>query len=234
MIHAFSDSGLSFQPLLTTSLVTEFALLVPDLPGFGVSPRRLDAASLGGMADVLSDLIRHRTPVGAIGLVGHSLGAAIAVQVAQRLGELVRALVSIEGNLTEADAYFSGRAAEYSDPNLFKQQFAESIWHMAGDSLALRHYFGSLVFADADTMWRLGRNARYASRNDALGSAYRALACPKLYYWSEATSPEPTRRYLGEHPVPNQRYTGSSHWPMIDIPNEVARTIGDFFRLHLP
>jgi predicted alpha/beta hydrolase family esterase len=52
---------------------------------------------------------------------GHSLGAAIAVRAAHRLATRVAGVFSIEGNLTQADAYFSGAACRFDDPDLCKE-----------------------------------------------------------------------------------------------------------------
>jgi pimeloyl-ACP methyl ester carboxylesterase len=232
LVHGFGESSRSLEPLFTTPL-RSFAVFAPDLPGFGASPPRPGVASLDALADVVADMIRRRTPDGAVCLVGHSLGGPIAVGTARRLGDRVRGLFSIEGNLTEADAYFSGQAAQYDDADVFKREFTESIWRMAGESRAVRRYFASLAFADAETLWRLGRDAAAASRDDALGAAYRALRCPTLYYWGAASTTEATRRYLRDHAIVNQEFTGSSHWPTVDIPDEAGNVIGEFFRQHL-
>ena len=229
-IHGYGDSGWSFVPLFGTELARDFALLVPDLPGFGVSPPQLDRASIDGMADVVVGLIDRVTPTGPIGLVGHSLGGPIAVRVVRRLAARVRALFSVEGNLTAADAYFSGKAAEADDPAAFRASFTDTIWRLGATRADVRRYHGSLALADPETLWHLGRSSTPASRDGSFGVDYRSLTCPTLYYWSELTTPDVTQRYLDEHAIAQRQYRDAGHWPMVDIPGETGLAMSEFFR----
>lgn len=228
-IHGYGDSGWSFAPLFGTALARDFALRVPDLPGFGASPAQVHRASIDGMADVLVGLIEQLTPVSPIGLVGHSLGGPIAVRVARRLAGRVRALFSVEGNLTEADAYFAGKAAEVDDPDAFKHTFTDAIWSMAASRPDLRRYHASLAFADPATLWNLGRDSTRAGGDGVFGAEYRSLSCPTLYYWSDLSTPRVTRRYLDEHGIRHRQYIDAAHWPMVDSPDETGLAMSEFF-----
>lgn len=233
MLHGFGESGLSLQPLFGTTLAGEFGLFVPDLPGFGVSLPRPGDGSLDDLADVVVGLIERRTPDGPLGLVGHSLGAVVAVRVARRLEGRVGALLSLEGNLTDADSYFSGRAALFDTPEAFKVSHDAEVWRLAQGDPTLRRYMASLAFADARALWQLGRDAHRASQRHGFGEEYRSLRCPTLYCWSETSTPEVTQRYLREHHIAEQRYVGAGHWPTVETPTEIAAIIGGFFRVHL-
>jgi pimeloyl-ACP methyl ester carboxylesterase len=228
LIHAYGDCGRSYMALFDRDPLREFTLIVPDLPGFGGSLPRRHHASLDGMADVLAALIERRVPSGPIGLVGHSLGSAVAVRAAQRIEGRVCAMFSIEGNLTESDGYFSGSADESEVPEEFQRRLAKLIWARA-TSRELRRYGGSVLSADAETLWWLSRDSKQAARGDALGAEYRSLACPSLYYWSAASTPEVTQDYLHEHCIRQEMYSGG-HWPMLEDPDQTASAIGKFFR----
>jgi pimeloyl-ACP methyl ester carboxylesterase len=229
MIHGYGDSGWSFVPLFDTALARDFRLLAPDLPGFGASPPAPERASLSGYADLMVELIERRTPEGRIGLVGHSIGSPIAARVAERLGPRVTGLFSVEGNLTETDAYFSGRSARFDDPAELKKDLVAAIWKLAATRLDLRRYHSNLLFADPESLWRFGRDSVPACRDDAFGAQYRQLTCPTLYYWSASSTPEVTQRYLREHGIRHLEYRGSGHWPMVDIPDQTAAAMSDFF-----
>lgn len=63
-------------------------LLVPDLPGFGRSDRPARALGIAGLADALATFMVSCEAVGAA-VVGHSVGAQVAVELANRHPSLV-------------------------------------------------------------------------------------------------------------------------------------------------
>jgi pimeloyl-ACP methyl ester carboxylesterase len=227
MLHAFADCGLTFVPLFNTPLAGRFRLVAVDLAGFGASPRQDHVLTIAHHADAMAALARSLRAAGQIGLVAHSIGAMIAVEAAPRLGEAFGGLFSIEGNLTAADAYFSGRAADFPDAASFKERFLDEVWQMARTPV-LRRYHAAAVFADAVAMWQLGRDARRLSVGDAPGQAYRRIR-PTLYYWSPATTVETTARWIAASGIAQQQFANASHWPTIDQPRETARAIAAFF-----
>ena len=232
LVHAFGDSSLSFEALLTSNLASAFELLAPDWPGGGVAPAgRVD--DLDGLADWLTRGIDRYTPGGPIGLVGHSLGAAVAVRAVSRLQRVV-GVFSIEGNLTTADAYFSGLATAFEAPEEFRNHLLARVRAMAegatpGLSEALWRYHASLSLAAPETLWKIGRCAGAASRLNALGEEYQALCVPSLYYWSRESTPPETQEYIRRHTLHNVEFTGG-HWPMVEQPQETASQIAAFFQ----
>jgi pimeloyl-ACP methyl ester carboxylesterase len=233
LVPALGDSGDSFAPLFATRLGTVFELNAPDLPGAGATPAEPGLADFEALGAWVARTIERGSPAGPVGLVGHSLGAAIAVRAALRLGARVAGVFSIEGNLTEADAYFSGAASGFEDPELFKQDLIGRVRALAEEAPpasrpALWHYHASLTLASADALWRVARSAKAAGADDALGAEYRALAVPTLYYWSPRNTPVPTQAYLREHAIRDVVFDGG-HWPMMERPQETAKEIADFF-----
>jgi len=86
-------------------------VLDPDLPGYG-EERRHDPGdiSLGTAADAIHARMR------SLGwdrahLVGHSVGGAVAVVLADRYPAAVASIVSVEGNVTLKDAFWSQQLA---------------------------------------------------------------------------------------------------------------------------
>jgi len=109
-LHGFADSGLMFLPLSETALPNYFELLLIDLPGFGVSPSKPGIALIRDYTRAVAKLapvISHRE---SVGLIGHSIVSAIAVDASELLSPPPIGVFSIEGNLTRDDAYFTGKA----------------------------------------------------------------------------------------------------------------------------
>ncbi|QTK78047.1 Tropinesterase [Agrobacterium tumefaciens] len=95
MLHGFSDTSRSFSML--EPYLQEYRLIVPDLPGHGSS-------SIGHgfhVADFAETIDRFLTLMGIsrLFLLGHSLGAMTAIELAARRSCSVRAMGLISGTL---------------------------------------------------------------------------------------------------------------------------------------
>lgn len=228
-LHAFADSGLTFTPLFGSRLDDTFELILVDLPGFGASPRKPGVGTIDEHGRAVAALVERLSPGAPVGLIGHSVASAVAVAAVDHMRPPPLGVFSIEGNLCEEDAYFSGRAADWDDPDAFKARFLDDIWEMAQTQPILRRYHAGAVMADAVAMWRLGRDARRVSRDDAVGRAYRGLGVPSLYYWSRDNTPAATQSFIAASGLANAEFSNASHWPTIDATEETAEAILGFF-----
>lgn len=228
-LHGFGDHGGAFDALLQTEIADRFRAVAPDLPGCGRSTPERSATTIEGMAGRVMHLIDEVDGDASVGLIGHSLGSAIAVATAERLGTRCTGVFSIEGNLTSKDAYFSGQAAKWADAGSFKAHLVKGTRNMAHFKPELVRYANVLEMADADTLWHLGNDAHRCGREDALGRRHRALQCPGLYYWGRQSTPAVTQQYLQAHDIRALEYSGAGHWPMIGAPAMCADAVGSFF-----
>ena len=105
LIHGFTDCGASFD-LLAPHLPNP--LVIPDLPGHGGSPP-LARMTLQALAASLLPLVREAGPVG---VVGHSMGALLALHLAALQPELVASLTLISGTLRPEGPELAALAAE--------------------------------------------------------------------------------------------------------------------------
>jgi len=232
-IHAFADDGTAFTPLAASALADDFEVVACDLPGFGASPPSPGEATIDECAAFVVRLAGALSPDRPYFLIAHSVGSPIAVRAASAQPDRVRALVSIEGNLTVEDAYFSGRAASYDDPQTFKAAFEDVVWVMAQDDKGLLRYHRAVRSADARSMWQLGRDAVRAGSADGFGAAYRALAdagVRSLYLWGKHNTSSQTAAFVGRHALANSAFTASGHWKSVDAPHETGLIARDLFR----
>ncbi|MEV6596361.1 alpha/beta fold hydrolase [Actinoplanes sp. NPDC051346] len=222
----FADNARSWQPLIEELADETVAVTVADLPGFGASPAH-PPLSIEGCGDLVADLVL-RESAEPVTLIGHSLGSVIAVEAAYRLGRRCSGVVSIEGNLTPEDAYFSGRAADHQDAVEFKNVFSARVRGLVADGHAPSSYAEAVDASDAESMWVLGRDARARGASGEFGDRYRHLPVRNLYLWASSTTPPETRNYLLEHSIPQYRLPVEHHWPWSVGADIVAKAIRSF------
>ncbi|MGA1805165.1 alpha/beta fold hydrolase [Rhizobium sp. HT1-10] len=126
-IHGYSDSSRSFS--LMEPFLRNFRLVIPDLPGHGVSDAR-DRWTVEGLASDIAALIDSLDSV-PVAVIGHSLGAMIAIKLASMDRPPMKTLVTIAGTVRPAllaDASLCARILDLSDPIDPRDPFFE-YWH---------------------------------------------------------------------------------------------------------
>lgn len=216
-LHGFGESHLCFRDVFAHPISERARVFLFDLPGCGASPPRPAGLTVEEAAQICRDLIARFSFSRRIVFVGHSVAGIIATRLALTLDCSFRLVISVEGNLTLADAYFSGQAANFDEPDSFYAWFQSRILETAKHDEALRRYSCSLQFADPRTLWTLGRSVLgYASP----GHDYLSLACPAIYYWDPSSTTDDAKAFLGQHDLRQRKLEGLGHWPMIKSPSQ--------------
>lgn len=92
-----------------------YRVLTPDLLGYGRQRHaELDGLTLHQQAGLVIDTVEQQCE-SPVHLAGHSVGGAVAILVASLRPDLVASLVSIEGNFTLDDAFWSQQIAATAD-----------------------------------------------------------------------------------------------------------------------
>ncbi|MBX9244248.1 alpha/beta fold hydrolase [Actinotalea ferrariae] len=94
LVHGIGVSGRYFEPL-AHELALEGPVLVPDLPGFGPSPRPDEPLGIADHARVLVELVRREGWDSAPVLVGHSMGTQVVTEAAAAVPDLAAGVVLI-------------------------------------------------------------------------------------------------------------------------------------------
>lgn len=82
LVHGFTGSHEGFQYLVP--LLTDFHLIIPDLPGFGVSPLPHDRLTLHGLGELLVDFVETINLPEKPHLLGHSMGSLVVSEAARQ------------------------------------------------------------------------------------------------------------------------------------------------------
>jgi len=226
-VHGFGASGASYLEAFDAPELRRHPIYVPDFPGFGESPRGALPGGLSGAADVLLGLVAAHGGGKGIVLLAHSAGGLIATKVAPALRSL-RCLVSIEGNITEADNFISGGAAAADDIDAWRRGFLEDLRGRSETDEAFRRYRRDLARASSAALreWAVATVAETGKTSG--GDCFRALTCPKLYIYGGRSIAQPSLEYLVRHDVPRLAFPEAGHSPMIDESARFYTAVAEF------
>ena len=101
-LHAFPLSGAMWRAQLQ-AFRAQFRVIVPELPGFGGSdPIQPWSSPMDRMGDAVAELLENMRLSRAV-FVGCSMGAYVALQIAQRYPKMVKGLALVSGRATADD-----------------------------------------------------------------------------------------------------------------------------------
>jgi pimeloyl-ACP methyl ester carboxylesterase len=198
-----------------------------DLRGSGASNGARGPYNLQRYTDDLRELIE-TLGIGPVVVVGHSMGATVALRLAVDAPELVSGLILI-APVPAGGAGFSPKGADY-------------LRATAGDAAAARKWL-SAMFAgetDAAVLQRLCDAAGKTPRDAALESfeswsnadfaeATRTISAPAIVVAPERDNPETYQRKVAAL-LPNARFVempDCGHYAIVERPSEIATLIGD-------
>lgn len=217
MIAGFGDNASLFDPLSDTELARDYHLVGLNLPGFGAPPLAQET-TLDALAQVVAEAARQ---TGARIVLAHSV-ASITASLAARLPDCpLDTIVSLEGNITAEDAYFSGTAVNYGDPLAFRAAFLARLDGMAATSAVVARYRDNVALADPVALWQLGRDAGAFSARQVPGEVLREVR-RVCYLFNPPNCPQATLDWLARTPIAQCLLPDTSHWPSIDQPRLLA------------
>lgn len=171
LVHDFLVSHLEWDEVIEP-LAEDFFVVAPDLPGFGESEKPTPGRypyTVEALSEAVVDVIA-ALGVGRTAIVGHGLGAAIAITIAAEHAELVQRLV-----LEDAICYPPPRriAPQWSHVPVIGGIFFKQLYSRA----MFRSYFQRLVFGPKTTvpLARVDRHYELLSTPNARESAHAVM-----------------------------------------------------------
>ncbi len=226
LLHGFGDSGLAYKEVFKSPLKEEFNIYVVDLPGFGVSPVHPDYISIKAQADLLSEIIAEETKnQGPVSIVAHSLGGLIGTWICKNLGKRIHYYFNIEGNLTEADSYFSSKPLQFNTAQEFAESFQAELFEIAKSQERYKRYYSSVRFAEPEGMLHWSVTSQKHIKGNKCGQEFMELTCNKVYIWGDVDTSKETQKFILENDIPNRLYPGVGHWQMVENAQQLYRDI---------
>jgi pimeloyl-ACP methyl ester carboxylesterase len=229
LLHGFGSDRTSF--LLNQAEIASFAsTLALDLPGHGASSPNVGDGSIGFFRDTVVAFLEARR-MGPVDMVGHSLGGAIAIEIAHRRPDLVRSLFLISpagiGRALDpsflADFTEMGTAEEAEQvlrrlvarPRLISRQMAAGVLGQLSKP-GVREAMRKLAFH---------LHVARPSLIDAV-TAVGAMDIPKSLVWGSADLINPIdRAYATKLHADTHILEGVGHLPHVENPAKVNELI---------
>nr|WP_070958812.1 alpha/beta hydrolase [Hyphomonas sp. Mor2] len=222
-VAGFGDDATMFDALVEAANRTSLQFVPINLPGFGAPFPDRQKADLDSLAGALVERVAAE---GAQIVLAHSVASIIASVAARRPQSPIQTILSLEGNLTAEDAYFSGTAADYASPDAFKPAFLDRLQGLAESDPIIARYRGVVANADPRAMWELGCDAYAFSQKNCPGQ-WLLTAARSAYLYSPSNLPERSLSWLEDTPLPRFELPGASHWASVDQPELLASKIAE-------
>ncbi len=230
-LHGYLDSWRTFERVFP-HLGSNLRLVAPDQRGHGASDEAADYSIAGFVTDAI-EVIR---AMGAnpVHLVGHSLGAIIALRIARESPELLSSIVLIGGAVTAAQnpalLEFSRLIDDLADPVPYElaYEFQKGTAFQALAPSDLDVYVGESLKVKA----RAWKGALGGLIDDPYRPGPPATFCPALIVWGahDQLFPEHDQFHLRQY-VPHAEvidYPDFGHAPQWESPGTVAADLNRF------
>ena len=214
LVAGFGDHGGMFEALASTGLGARFALHAIDLPGTGNSEPLAETLTLDRAASVVVETVAE---ISANVIVGHSVGSIVASLVASEPSSDIETVLSLEGNLTAADAYFSGSAAGFDEPEVFHADLLAQLDERAENSPVVRRYRDQVERAEPRSIWELGCDTHRFSTAQSPGTHLVTSAKTVVYIYNPANTPQDSLDWIKESDLRTFE-VNASHWSVVDQP----------------
>lgn len=242
-IHGLGESGLSFNEAFESPELESFALIVPDMLGYGRSTHAFDndysrsaqTRRLWKLADNLG--------TDTFSIIGHSMGGDIGTFMAASDDEKrITALINIEGDLTPHDIFFSNKVVSAAERGDFFRWFLkdfneDTVLKKWGDIWpSCRRYYASLMFCRPEAFLSnatevFQKNQPLQGRKECLtGITYAGLTIPKVFCWGSDSLNNGTLEYLESASLQHRKFEPAFHWPMIDQADDFYPFVSGFLR----
>lgn len=222
-VAGFGDDASMFAPLIDASAGLAVQFHPINLPGFGATPLNGQKTTLESMA---AYLVKQAEDTGANTVLAHSVASIIASMAANRMNSPLNSILSLEGNLTPEDAYFSGTAANYSSADEFRVVFLNRLDDMAKSDPVIGRYRDAAGRADPQALWELGCDAHKFSNKESPGKLLQATE-NAAYIFNPKNVPSSSMSWLNENSLMHFELPGASHWASVDQPSQLAGRIAE-------
>jgi pimeloyl-ACP methyl ester carboxylesterase len=227
-IHGLGCSQNNFADAWRFDGLNSYSIITIDLPGFGGSLMNDDfSCDMKAHAEICHKVLS-LFPHYRVHIVGHSMGGAVGVLLADMIYERLASFVNVEGNLIGHDCTMSRRKASVSfEEFLSKQLPALILTTSLSDEPGRRMWSQNIRMADKKCLYLSSQSLVEWSDSGFLLQRFKELVCPKVYIYGERNSFLYVLSLLKT--IQTISISKSGHFPMNDNPKDFYQFLSDFY-----
>jgi pimeloyl-ACP methyl ester carboxylesterase len=228
-IHGLGCSQNNFIDVWNIESLKTYSIITMDLPGFGKSPMVENfSCDLEAHAEICRKVIA-QFPHDTIHIVGHSMGGAIGLLLAEMIRDRLSSFVNVEGNLTGYDCNVSRQKASVSFEDFVAKQLPALILTTSlSDEPGRRLWSRYIKMADKKGFYLSSKSLVSWSDSGLLLKKFQKLDCRKVYIYGERNSFLNVLLLLKG--IETAYISNSGHFPMNDNPDEFYQFLADFIQ----
>ena len=213
------------SPPFFNNLLNGYALAAFDFPGSSNSPYPAGKSyDFDDLVEIAKEVIDHLKLKNVV-VIGHSTGSLVACLLAERYPNLVKAVVSVEGNMDLGDCWLTQKIAGNSYKKFTQEILPEYLKSLEGSRIEV--YGAHLKRANPKSCYDYADSVLKYSKKGL--ETFLALKLPKLYVYCSENSSLPYLPILKEAArvaeIPN-----SNHWPIYDNPEAFFKALSEFLK----
>jgi pimeloyl-ACP methyl ester carboxylesterase len=227
-IHGLGCAKESFSEIFDISQFNDYSILVPDLIGFGESPKPDDFSySMEDQAEICKLILDEINPE-HVHIVAHSMGGAVGLLLAERISGRIVTFTNIEGNLVSEDCGIASRNAI----SVSLEEFRTSLFDEMKTEIAKIKDIGSELWSkwieqSGDlAFYKSAESLVKWSDSGELLIKFIALESDKIYVHGDKNSSMRILSELGK--IEKISISNSGHFVMNDNPGEFYDILAQF------
>jgi pimeloyl-ACP methyl ester carboxylesterase len=229
-IHGLGCTKESFVDAWNSQRLEEYAIITPDLPGFGNSPEHSEFSyRLEDHAEICR-LLLEQYPGKKVHLVGHSMGGAIALLLIDLAPGRIVSFTNVEGNLFNTDCSISRSVVTSPSFESFKQTLFNRLkyYDILKTDRGTRLWAEWIEKSAPDAFNRSAESLVRWTDSGMLLEKFKNLKCKKTYFCGEKNSRRKVLDLISGIQIVS--ISGSGHFPMNDNPNEFYYKLSRFIK----
>ncbi len=220
-LHGLGSCSAAFDGLRQSAALAGYVFIAPDCAGHaGALNEDYQGDPLIFAADKISAMIE--TLGQDVALVGHSMGGALALLIAERIPGRISAIISIEGNLISEDCGLISRkiasAADRGEVIKLKKELIETA--LQSESGGWNAWATDMVQVPPDVLRDYASSLVKLSDSGNLLKTFSLFDKPKAYIYGDDYISHPVIKRLGA--APSRHAAGAGHFVMSDAPEVCA------------